>query len=150
MIGALGQQRKSILLASYLSFPTRHLSCTSLVDSGCTGEAFLDQAFVQKHQIPTQPLRHPRPLYLADGQLRDWIKETATLDLRIGAHIETLSFFITPLAAENPVILGIPWLRKHNPHIDWLTLDVSFRNYGPVCLPTGAQTRAPQASERLP
>lgn len=103
---------------------------------------------MKAHAIPTSFLPRPRSLYLADGQLRDWIREFTTLDLQIGAHTETISLFITPLAAENPVILGIPWLQQHNPHIDWITLDVSFLNCGPTCLPPGAPPLAPRAPDR--
>lgn len=108
MISALRQQKKSILLSCQLSFSQRTLPCASLVDSGCTGEAFLDSTFAKAHGIPNIPLPHLRPLYLADGQLRDWIRETATLELQIGPHKETITLFITPLAGENSVILGIP------------------------------------------
>lgn len=109
----------------------------------------MDQAFVADHEIPTSPLNPPRPLYLADGRLRDWIDKTVTLTLQIGAHHETLTFFVTPLAPENPVILGIPWLRKHNPAVDWTTLDVNFTNCGPRCLPPGAPALAPRAHDPL-
>lgn len=120
------------------------------MDSGCTGEAFVDAAFVKAHEIPTTPLPHPKPLYLADGELTDWIRETATLPLRIGAHNETVTFFVTPLAAENPIILGIPWLQRHNPAVDWNTLDVRFSNCGLPCLPLGAPSLAPRAVEGAP
>lgn len=147
MISALRQQKKSILLSYQLSFFKRTLPYASLVDSGCTGEAFLDSTFAKTHGIPTTPLPHPRPLYLADGQLRDWIRETATLELQIGPHKETISLFITPLAEENPVILGIPWLQRHNPLVDWQTLDLRFQNYGTRCLPPGAETLAPRVPD---
>lgn len=150
MISTLGQQRKSILLSSYLSFSTRKLHCVSLVDSGCTAKAFLDRTFVKDHGIPTTRLPTPRPLYLADGKLRDWIREYTTLDFQIDAHSETLSFFITSLAPENPVIMGIPWLAQHSPQVDWTTLDITFANCGPACFPPGAPTTAPRAPERSP
>lgn len=104
---------------------------------------------MKTHGIPTSPLSHPKPLFLADGQLRDWIRETAILDLQIGAHRETISLFITPLAEENPVILGIPWLQKHNPAVDWNTLDLKFENCGPRCLPPGTPTLAPPRHGKL-
>lgn len=120
------------------------------MDSGCTGEAFLDSAFVKTHGILRTPLSHPKPLFLADGQLRDWIRETAILDLQIGAHRETISLFTTPLAEENPVILGIPWLQKPKPAVDWNTLDLKLENCGLRCLPPGAPTLAPRAMGNSP
>src|SRR5215204_5054481 len=42
---------------------------------------------------------------------------TTTLDL--GHHSEAIELFITTLSPKHPVILGIPWLQKHDPFIHW-------------------------------
>ena len=57
VISAIGQQ-KSILLSSVISIPQRNIKvqCVSLVDSGCTGEAFLDENLVIKTQEPPADL----------------------------------------------------------------------------------------------
>lgn len=35
-----------------------------------------------------------------------------------GLHMERISFLITD-TSQCPLILGIPWLSHHNPHISW-------------------------------
>jgi hypothetical protein len=87
----------------------------------------MDFAFLVKHRLPARRLQHPKPPFLADGILSSWITHTTELRLRIGDHEEPLLFYITNLAKENPVILGLPWLRLHNPTVDWGTLRLTFR-----------------------
>ena len=36
----------------------------------------------------------------------------------LGSHTETLQFDVTRLA-HFPMVLGYPWLQRHNPSIDW-------------------------------
>ena len=46
---------------------------------------------------------------------------TVPVHLGISAnHTESLTFHLIN-APQQPVILGFPWLIKHNPHIDWRT-----------------------------
>jgi predicted aspartyl protease len=83
-----------------------------LVDSGCTGEAFVDYAFAVRIGLPLTKLEKKRPLFLADGKLARWIEYGTRATLQIGSHSEELDFFVTTLAENHPVILGLPWLRN--------------------------------------
>ena len=78
----------------------------------------MDFKFAVRNNIPLSRLVKKRPLYLADGVLSSWIEWAAELRFGIGAHQERLQFYITSLAPENPVILGLPWLSRHDPAID--------------------------------
>ena len=53
-------------------------------------------------------------------------EETPELELRIGPHRERIAFDITQLVGED-VVLGLPWLEKNNPDIDWTHRKVTFR-----------------------
>jgi hypothetical protein len=112
----------------------------------------MDFAFLVKHRLPSRRLYRPRPLYLADGVLSSWITHTTELRLKIGDHIEPLTFFITNLAKENPVILGLPWLRLHNPIVDWGSLRLTFqRQCRGRCLPHHIEEQeAPSAVKATP
>ena len=59
-------------------------------------------------------------MYNIDGTLnRDGtISEVAILGLQIGDHVEKVIFTVTDIGSED-VIVGLDWLRKHNPEIDW-------------------------------
>ncbi len=50
----------------------------------------------------------------------------------MGNHTETCVFFVTTLAADNPIILGLPWLQRHNPTINWRSMSMTFQS--PYCL----------------
>ncbi|KAK3510712.1 hypothetical protein QTP70_015989, partial [Hemibagrus guttatus] len=53
---------------------------------------------------------------IGEGYLRH---QTELLDFQVGLfHYERLAFYVTSSPA-NPVILGFPWLRRHDPHISW-------------------------------
>ncbi|XP_062842684.1 uncharacterized protein lrfn4b [Trichomycterus rosablanca] len=55
---------------------------------------------------------------------------TSPLRLRSGAHQEEISLYLIHLP-EFPVVLGFPWLSRHNPQIDWVTGQIS--EWGPTC-----------------
>ncbi len=78
-----------------------------------------------------------RPLLLADGKPADTISEYTLIPCQIGDHQELGLFFVVNLAPDTPLILGLPWLRRHNPVIDWAALTLTFSsNYCcKFCLP---------------
>lgn len=108
-------------------FDKRKAACVSLVDSGCSGLAFMDYKFAVKHRLPLTQLQKRRPLFLADSVLSSWVEFATKTELLVGDHWEQLQFFITTLSSENPIILGLPWLRRHDPVIEWDTLRLTFR-----------------------
>src|SRR6201995_5987368 len=48
------------------------------------------------------------------------------MTLKVPGHSEILRFFITDLGGTE-VILGLPWLRKHNPSVNWEEGEVLLR-----------------------
>ena len=79
---------------------------------------------------------------LADGVTSDTVTQYFIAFMSIGHHQELALFFVTNLARDNPLILGVPWLQTHNPDIDWPAMRLLFssdhcrRN----CLPPGLPT----------
>jgi hypothetical protein len=51
--------------------------------------------------------------------------------MHIGKHIELLSFYII-YSPHYPVILGLSWLRLHNPYINWRTETITFLDNPPA------------------
>ena len=42
-------------------------------------------------------------------------------------HQEEVSLFVSP-GLHYDVILGMPWLQKHRPHIDWTNTSIMFKS----------------------
>jgi hypothetical protein len=138
--------KKSILLQTQLSSlrtpnPWVFIDTVSLVDTGCTAVAFADKAsIVSRCNVTTKKLLVPRPLRLADGvPASSRITDYFTARMSIGAHTEVMLFFVTKLSPANPIILGIPWLQRHEPRLNFRELGVRFdSNYCTEhCLPQG-------------
>ncbi|EJF63149.1 hypothetical protein DICSQDRAFT_56383, partial [Dichomitus squalens LYAD-421 SS1] len=91
----------------------------AMVDSGATTK-FLHRRFVARNQVTTRKLAKPIPLYNIDGsENRDGtITEVAVLTMKISDREEEVAFVVTDIGEED-VIIGLDWLREHNPEIDW-------------------------------
>ena len=142
---------KSLLVQTTLFLAhNRLVTVRGLVDSGCSGRAFISKKFVQYHRLPTQPTPHPRTLLLADGRTADEIIEYTILPVSIGNHYEYCLFFITNLADETPIIFGLPWLKRHNPYINWAAMSLTFNSWYCLahCCPQGLRT--PSMAPTLP
>ena len=92
-----------------------------MIDSGAEG-VFLDEEFVRENSIPCRDLPNPIKVTNVDGSenISGYIIKTAVVVLKAanGKHTELLRCFVTKLGGDS-LILGLPWLRKHNPDIDW-------------------------------
>jgi transposase InsO family protein len=77
-----------------------------------------------------QPLRKAKPfsISLANGEEmpgQEQITHEVTTVMEMQGHTERITLDFFGLAIHD-VILGLPWLRKHNPRIDWATNKLSF------------------------
>ena len=105
----------------------------ALLDSGATA-TYISSAFVDDHRIPTRKLPHPIYAYNADDTLNATaITRQAKLVCRFRGHVSVEWFFVTDIGSKT-MIIGMTWLRSHNPDIDWRTGDVSFTRCPIACL----------------
>ncbi|KAL0177176.1 hypothetical protein M9458_026070, partial [Cirrhinus mrigala] len=104
-----------------LKFSSKAVHTTALIDSGAAGN-FIDREFARTHSIPlvlcasylAVAAVDVRPL--GSGQIQH---TTDDLILCSGAlHTETIRLFVIS-TSQTPIILGFPWLEKHNPVISW-------------------------------
>lgn len=95
------------------------LETSALIDSGAD-ENFMDRSLAQQLLLKLLPLPEPRRAHALNGRLLAHItQQTPPLTLRIsGNHVETIRFLILD-SIQNPLILGFPWLCRHNPLMDW-------------------------------
>ena len=94
----------------------------AMINSGATGN-FMSRKFATNHRIPGLPKERPYQLTVVDGtplnQDEGMVKkETLPLMSQIhGKDLGCRTFDLVSIPHE--VILGIPWLEKVNPSIDW-------------------------------
>lgn len=97
-----------------------------LLDSGSSGN-FVSSKFVQDHGVRARRDESPQTIHLADGgqQLTQGI--ASSLLLQMDQYQERVDLAVLPLSGYD-VILGMPWLEDHNPHINWRDKSVSFHH----------------------
>ncbi|KAK3569123.1 hypothetical protein QTP86_024496 [Hemibagrus guttatus] len=124
----------SLTIPVSLLFSDRCVRFPALIDSGAAVN-LIDGALVKELGISTSPCVPSLRITAIDSQpigegyLR---RQTEPLGLQVGLfHHERLTFYITSSPA-NPVILGFPWLRRHDPQISWRTGELT--RWSPACL----------------
>lgn len=92
-----------------------------MIDSGATN-TFISRRFIKENHVVTRKLKHPILLFNIDGtENKDGsISEIAILQMQIGDHMEKVAFSVTDIGSED-LIIGLDWLRTHNPDINWET-----------------------------
>lgn len=116
-----------------LSPTGRTIRTKALLDSGCTGN-MINQAFVDRHNIPTWPLINPVLAVNADGTKNSigTISRVAEVRLSIGDHSEKVMFAVACLG-DSDMYLGFTWLNHHNPEVDWTHRKLYFTRCPSSC-----------------
>ncbi|KAH6562870.1 hypothetical protein BASA62_008870 [Batrachochytrium salamandrivorans] len=122
-IFALSSLRKLLLPGTLRIGPLSHVS-TLFVDCGAD-DIFMDSKLAEELKVSLIKLQNPITLRLADGDSSSTLThQTVPLQLHIGNHIETVSFYVTSLC--HGLLLGYSWLERHNPRINWVSRMVDF------------------------
>ena len=97
-----------------------------MIDSGASS-SFIDLEFCLQEEIPLNKKNKVQYLNLADGSVskEGAIEFEVTVEITIDQHKEHLILQVIK-AGKHPIILGKPWLRQHNPYINWTTNNVFF------------------------
>ncbi|KAK3552679.1 hypothetical protein QTP86_020834 [Hemibagrus guttatus] len=97
------------------------LDRSALVDSG-TAINLINHHLVEELHLPVRLCVTPLKVTAIDNQpIGEGIIThiTTLLTLQVGIlHFEETSFYLIT-STKNPIILGFPWLQRHNPHVDW-------------------------------
>ncbi|KAL0204378.1 hypothetical protein M9458_002396, partial [Cirrhinus mrigala] len=104
-----------------LVFDGRDISTTALIDSGAAGN-FIDESFAKSCNLPLVACGSRVVVAALDGRpLGSGRVRAITEELELqttSLHTEKLRLF-TIHSPNHPIILGLPWLEKHNPVISW-------------------------------
>jgi len=104
------------------------VTINAMIDSGAT-EDFIDREVCNKHGIKMIKAKNPREIYLADGKpsAMSPVTHMTKVSMDISSHRELVTFQVANLQSHE-VILGMPWLREHNPTIDWNDKRITFNS----------------------
>ena len=97
----------------------------ALIDSGAEG-MFIDVSYAKRWR--KQPLKRPIRVRNVDGSINTNgdISEKCLITFKSGDKEMTEWFYVTATGDQN-LILGLPWLEKRNPIIDWRDKTLEFR-----------------------
>ncbi|KAI4888293.1 hypothetical protein NFI96_000532 [Prochilodus magdalenae] len=116
-----GMVAKSLRIPVTLSYQGLSLTFAALIDSGAEGN-FIPTRVAKRLSIPVVTLNPSLRLSAVDG---DPVGKgvvslmTPSVTMAVSAlHFEEIRFFVLD-SSEYAVILGLPWLRMHNPVISW-------------------------------
>jgi hypothetical protein len=104
-----------------------------LLDSGATG-LFMSPAFTEMNRLNTRKLDRAIPVQNVDGTTNQGGSVTHKVDLIMSfkGHKERATSDICDLGNIDAII-RTPWLRKHNPEINWTTGEVEFTRCPRLC-----------------
>src|ERR1700712_3710412 len=127
------------------------VTINAMIDSGAT-EDFIDKEICNKHGIKMIKAKKPREIYLADGESSAMgpVTHMTKVPMDVSSHRELATCQVANLQ-NHEVILGMPWLRKHNPTIDWNYKKVTFNSerYTTWCLKSSPVAYAIPEEEAL-
>ena len=110
----------------------------ALLDSGATS-TYISQNFVRDNGIPSRKLVHPVYAWNADDTLNATaITHKVKITSLIQGHSSTEWFYVTDIGTK-VMVIGMTWLRSHNPVIDWRTGKIAFSRCPPSCLGGGSR-----------
>ena len=117
---------QTIRLPIKLATGTQIVKTTALIDCGTTGN-FINISLLSKVNFPLQRLPKPIQAYNVDGtaNIKGTIRWKAHTDILFSQSRENTDLMVLSLGWQQ-VILGMPWLHKWNPRIDWLSNTISI------------------------
>ncbi|KAG5271174.1 hypothetical protein AALO_G00176750 [Alosa alosa] len=118
-----------IQVCLHLSDSTHTLA--ALVDSGAEAN-IIDTGLARQLGLESHRLSTPVPARALDGHVIGTVTNiTAPISMMVsGNHRETIRFHLLSSPGQ-PLILGYPWLRLHNPHLNWASGTV--KEWGNAC-----------------
>uniref|UniRef100_A0A3Q3FKI6 Gypsy retrotransposon integrase-like protein 1 n=1 Tax=Kryptolebias marmoratus TaxID=37003 RepID=A0A3Q3FKI6_KRYMA len=147
LVGSLAQPLGSRLFihATVINHQLK-LPIHALIDSGAEKNLISDD-LVKQLQLKTVQLSTPLPVMDISGQVitRIEFRVPQLHFLTSGNHRETAEFLVFS-APSSQLILGFPWLQRHNPVINWTERRID--SWSPFCLQHCLQSALPSPSNK--
>uniref|UniRef100_A0A0D2YKU3 RNA-directed DNA polymerase n=1 Tax=Fusarium oxysporum (strain Fo5176) TaxID=660025 RepID=A0A0D2YKU3_FUSOF len=120
--------------------------------SGAEGKGFIDESWAKSQNLQFRPLKRPFEIEVFDGRPAEsgQITHYVRAGLRIADHYQkNMLFYVTRLASY-PIVLGMPWLKQHDPQIDRALQNKSEDLRLPEELREFQDVFSPKEAEKLP
>uniref|UniRef100_A0A0W0FNA6 Reverse transcriptase domain-containing protein n=1 Tax=Moniliophthora roreri TaxID=221103 RepID=A0A0W0FNA6_MONRR len=118
--------RNSMHLPLQYKVGTKNIETKALLDSGAGGQ-FISTGFART--LGKKWIQFPEKIQVfnVDGSVNKtaWITHVVELEFQIAGKDFKENFMISGIGNKD-MILGLPWLRYHNPVIDWGTGEIQF------------------------
>ncbi|KAH7460174.1 Transposon Tf2-6 polyprotein [Fusarium oxysporum f. sp. matthiolae] len=104
-----------------------------MTDSGAEGKGFIDESWAKSQNLQFRPLKRPFEIEVFDGRPAEsgQITHYVRAGLRIADHYQkNMLFYVTRLASY-PIVLGMPWLKQHDPQVGFAAHTFTFNS--PYC-----------------
>ena len=122
----VSQENRTLHLPISLHGIKQTVDTTALIDSGATGN-FIDPRLLPKGTFKLLPCVNPILAYNEDGtpNTEGTIHWTSVISFSSKPFSDMVKFMVIRLSCPQ-VILGMPWLQKCNPIIDWNKFSIDF------------------------
>ena len=118
-----------------------------MIDSGASGN-FISTAAVTRFRIATKSKEHGYELMAVDGSALPGVtEETLRIELVVQSHHEDIILDVVEMANHH-IVLGMPWLKQHNPTIDWRSKVLRFQGCDCVVDPRPTHRQRSVVDER--
>ena len=122
------KRRHALLIPGYIEVGGKAVEAKGLLDSGADA-IIINAKLVEKYNLPTVKL--PRPLTFRNAD--DSVNRQGTITHRVEGNFivkdKTLPtrWYVANLGRDD-IILGMPWIKRYNPTINWRTGSVTISN----------------------
>jgi hypothetical protein len=127
-VGLYQRDEKIILRVVIRGGDNREHNTTAMVDCGAM-ENFIDKEYAEWNRIPLNEKTVPRTVLAVDGRevASGPVTHNAVVKLKINNHHEMIKLHCITIG-NSPIIVGLPWLKRHNPNMDWKEGRVMFNS----------------------
>lgn len=114
-----------LIISVQIKHSDRVFILSALINSSPAG-VFMDHTTATTLKIPLCMMNDPPRLNTIHGEpIEEGTIRFRTIPVTLFTsclHTERISFLVLP---KHPIILGMPWLKKHDPIISWTTRDIA-------------------------
>jgi hypothetical protein len=124
------QRSNLMILPAILENQEGKISTYAMVDTGAEGKGFINEEWALDHCLKLCPLQRSIALEVFNGREAESGRVThyVKMSLRIHDHYQArMRFYVTRLA-HYPVVLGMPWLKEHDPFTRYAANTIMFNS----------------------